>query len=106
MVELLRGRWGIAVQSLEYAPVGFGSYHWIVIDTGGSRWFVTADHLLTMASQDSPDPEANFGGLLAAYETASALAATGLDFVVPPILTLDGNVAARVAADWVIALFP
>ena len=32
--------WGVDAATLEYAPVGFGDYHWVA-DGRGGRWFVT-----------------------------------------------------------------
>jgi spectinomycin phosphotransferase len=106
LVAMLREHWGVAPQTLEYAPVGFGSYHWIAVDLEGTRWFVTADNLRTMSSQDSPDVKANLAGLRAAYETASALRTGGLEFVVSPEPTLSGDPLVRLSPDWAVAVFP
>jgi hypothetical protein len=35
--------WRIDVADLRYAAVGGGSYHWVVRDGAGQRWFVTVD---------------------------------------------------------------
>jgi spectinomycin phosphotransferase/16S rRNA (guanine(1405)-N(7))-methyltransferase len=45
LVSALRRSWEVTVSSLEYRAVGWGSHHWEVADTAGSRWFVTADDL-------------------------------------------------------------
>ena len=37
--------WGFDVEAAEYAPVGGGSYHWVVRDPHGERRFVTVDDL-------------------------------------------------------------
>ncbi|HJZ04125.1 MAG TPA: aminoglycoside phosphotransferase family protein, partial [Streptosporangiaceae bacterium] len=37
--------WRIDAAALRYAAVGGGSYHWVVRDGAGRRWFVTADDL-------------------------------------------------------------
>ena len=37
--------WRIDAAALRYAAVGGGSYHWMVRDGAGRRWFVTADNL-------------------------------------------------------------
>jgi hypothetical protein len=29
-------QWALKVQDLFYLPVGFGGYHWLVVDTTGS----------------------------------------------------------------------
>jgi spectinomycin phosphotransferase len=47
----LARQWALTVQDMSYLPVGFGGYHWLVVDQTDSRWFVTvsdlaaADHL-------------------------------------------------------------
>ena len=41
----LRKGWDIQAATLTYAPVGAGSYHWVVADARGGRWFVTVDDL-------------------------------------------------------------
>src|SRR5215207_1169798 len=35
--------WRIEPSSIAYAPVGFGSHHWTVVEPSSRRWFVTAD---------------------------------------------------------------
>ncbi len=35
--------WRIEPSSIAYAPVGFGSHHWIIVESASRRWFVTAD---------------------------------------------------------------
>jgi spectinomycin phosphotransferase len=98
--------WGLRLKELAYTPVGFGSYHWKATDVSGGRWFVTADDLQAMGSQDSPDAEVNFAGLRAAYETAAALRDGGLEFVVAPVPTLSGEVLARLNSGWAASIFP
>ena len=34
--------WRIETSSIGYAPVGFGSHHWTVVEAQSRRWFVTA----------------------------------------------------------------
>ncbi len=45
LVEVIERAWGIALASLEYRPVGFGSHHWVATDSRGLRHFVTVDKL-------------------------------------------------------------
>jgi hypothetical protein len=40
------GGWELVVTSLEYLPVGAGSHHYLALDKGGQRWFITVDELL------------------------------------------------------------
>src|SRR5713101_987665 len=41
LVSALGRSWGMAVTSMEYRAVGWGSHHWAVADAAGARWFVT-----------------------------------------------------------------
>ncbi|WP_211301530.1 hypothetical protein [Murinocardiopsis flavida] len=58
--------WGITAAALEYAPVGFGDYHWTVGDGEGPRWFATVSDLPAKnhcgtgadAAGREPDPSA------------------------------------------------
>src|SRR5688572_13574323 len=77
----LQRHWGINVVDLEYARVGFGSYHWRATGRDRRKWFVTADRL----GKDAADREAAFSDLQSAYETASTLRGAALEFVVAPV---------------------
>ena len=44
VAEAVRRGWGIRVDAIEYAAVGFGSHHWHIA-TSADRWFVTVDDL-------------------------------------------------------------
>jgi aminoglycoside phosphotransferase (APT) family kinase protein len=70
--------WAIPVKSLTYRPVGFGSHHWELVDTAGSRWFVTVDE------------PADLGKLRASLSVAADLHATGHAFAVAPVPTTTG----------------
>ena len=37
--------WRIHAANARYTPVGGGSYHWVIRDGEGRRWFVTVDDL-------------------------------------------------------------
>lgn len=43
----LQDRWSLRAATLVYRPVGFGSHHWELTDTTGTRRFVTVDDLRT-----------------------------------------------------------
>jgi spectinomycin phosphotransferase len=105
LVPSLAEGWGLAVEVVEYAPLGAGSYHWVVTDSAGRRSFVTVDDLdhkpWLGATQDSA-----FDGLRCAFDTAAALADSGLLFVVAPIPTVRGETLRRIGARHTIALFP
>ena len=45
LVHALADGWGLPVEALRYAPVGGGSYHWVVTSGPGEQWFVTVDDL-------------------------------------------------------------
>jgi len=104
IAETLRRHWRIETEAIEYAPVGFGSYHWRVLDTQGSRWFITADRTSNMLGFGL-DAAGNEAGLRAAYDTAAGLRDAGLDFVVAPVASVEGNRLSHPATDWCLAVF-
>lgn len=76
--------WQIIAESIEYAPVGFGSHHWFAVDRSGRRWFLTADAV-------GNDP-VRLGELRAALCTAATLRReAGLTFIGAPIPRRDGG---------------
>ena len=98
--------WRIDVAALRYAPVGGGSYHWLVRDGAGRRWFVTADDLDEKAWLGHTRP-AVMAGLVSAMETALALRRdAGLDFVVAPVPAVDGAAVRPAGAGHAVAVFP
>jgi spectinomycin phosphotransferase len=105
LVEPLRRCWGIEVAAASYAPVGGGSYHWIVADQAGGRHFVTVDDL-DNKGWFGGTREAAFDGLLAAFDTASALREHGLEFVVAPLRTSEGAPLVRVSPRYTLSVFP
>jgi spectinomycin phosphotransferase len=77
--------WRIDAAGLRYAPVGGGSYHWVVRDGARRRWFVTVDDLDDKPWLGHTRP-AVMAGLRSALDTALALRRdAGLDFVVAPV---------------------
>jgi spectinomycin phosphotransferase len=105
LIPVLADGWGFDVASAEYAPVGGGSYHWVVTDHEEGRGFVTVDDLdwkpwlgETRASV--------FEGLRRAFDTAVALSESGVDFVVAPIPDASGESLRRLTPRYSIALFP
>lgn len=93
--------WGIDA-ALRYAPVGAGSYHWHAQTNEGSRSFVTVDDL---DSKTWLQPSA-FDGLRQAFETATRLREHGLDFVVAPLRSRNGETLLRLDEHCTIAVFP
>ena len=105
LVGALAEDWGFDVDSIDYAPVGAGSYHWIANDREGTRVFVTVDDL-----EQKPwlgdTPESAFRGLRRSFDTAVGLRDAGLDFVVAPIPAGRGETVRRLGPRHTIALFP
>ena len=97
--------WGFDAESADYAPVGGGSYHWVVRDLAGTRRFVTVDDL-DQKPWLGDTREQVFDGLRRAFATAVALREAGLGFVVAPILTSDGETVLGFGSRYTIALFP
>ncbi|MEV4013102.1 phosphotransferase [Nonomuraea angiospora] len=88
------GAWGIGARTLDYAPVGFGDYHWVA----DGRWFITVADVRRRG----------FDGLRLAMDTAAALRAEAeLDFVVAPLRTTDGATLLRLDRHrWAMSVFP
>jgi spectinomycin phosphotransferase len=105
LIECLADGWGFDVQAADYAPVGGGSYHWVVEDVDGKRGFVTADDL-DQKPWLGETRESAFKGLGRAFATAAALREGGLGFVVAPILTIRGETLLRIGLRHTVALFP
>jgi spectinomycin phosphotransferase/16S rRNA (guanine(1405)-N(7))-methyltransferase len=86
LAEVIGHAWGVAVASLDYRPVGFGSHHWVTTDGQGLRHFVTVDQL---SSESRIRDEVSALGLhlRRALEAATDLRAFGCSFVVAPIPT-------------------
>jgi spectinomycin phosphotransferase len=105
VVHALRLQWGFDADAVEYAPVGGGSYHWVVSDATGRRAFVTVDDLDHKAWLGETR-DAAFAGLRRAFDTAVALRESGLQFVVAPLGTGDGASLVRLDSRYSVALFP
>ncbi|MFG1698967.1 phosphotransferase [Nonomuraea sp. NPDC049309] len=77
--------WGADATTLEYAPVGFGDYHWVAQGRGGP-WFVTVVDVRRRAYDE----------VRAALDTAAELREqAGLDFVVSPLRDDEGATLRR-----------
>ncbi|WP_084961582.1 phosphotransferase [Thermoactinospora rubra] len=95
--------WGVEAATLVHAPVGFGDHHWTATGTDGRRWFVTVADV-PHKSHCGPDP---WRGLRDAMETAVTLRhERGLDFVVAPVRTLDGQTLLRLGTRYAVSVFP
>jgi len=105
VIDTLADGWGIGVEAAAYAAVGAGSYHWVVTDTGGGRWFVTVDDLDQKRwLGDTRDIAREALGH--AFDTAVALRNAGLEFVVAPIPTSRGESLRRIGQRHTVALLP
>ncbi len=98
----LADSWGFAASDVAYAPIGFGSYHWVVRDERGDRRFVTVDDL-DAAGTSRADA---FAALECSLSTARALRDAGLAFVVAPVPAIDGSTIRHLTARHTVAVFP
>jgi hypothetical protein len=73
LVSVLAREWGLAVASMTYRPLGFGSHHWQIVDAGGTRWFGTVDELETKRHSAAESLDTAFDRLSAALGAARAL---------------------------------
>src|SRR5258708_18618278 len=84
--------WGFRPSSLSYQAVGFGSHHWLAVDSGGLKLFATVDDLSEKLRDDADTTSAVFGRLDQAFESALSLRRdAGLDFVVAPLPAIGGR---------------
>jgi Phosphotransferase enzyme family len=98
--------WGIDVAEISYAPLGFGSHHWVGSGTRG-RWFVTVNHLAACLNGELDSHDAAFARLERAFRCARLLATEGaLGFVVAPIPALDGRTLYRFDEGYSVVLHP
>ncbi len=84
LIGSLADGWRFDVEAIDYAAVGFGSYHWVATDPRGTRRFVTVGDL-----EQKPwlgdTRETVFDGLMRAFDTAVALRDAGLGFLVDQV---------------------
>jgi hypothetical protein len=105
LLSSLAEGWGFEAQTIDYAAVGGGSYHWVVTNAPGARLFVTVDDLDQKPwLGDSRDRV--FGGLRRSLGSAVVLRDAGLRFVVAPILTAGREAVRRIGQRYAIALYP
>jgi spectinomycin phosphotransferase len=98
--------WQIDTMAMRYAPVGAGSYHWVVRDSLDRQWFVTVDDLDDKGWLGASRPVVS-RGLQAAMDTAFALRhREGLRFVVAPVQALGGATVLPLGSKYTIAVFP
>jgi spectinomycin phosphotransferase len=107
VARALADGWGLAGWTLEYAPVGGGSYHWLAAGGApGDRRFVTVDDLDDKGWLGRTRP-AVLAGLRAAMDAAVTLRRqAGLGFVVAPEPASTGETVRPVGGRHAVAVFP
>jgi spectinomycin phosphotransferase len=105
LIDFLADGWDLDFETVDYAPVGGGSYHWVVEDLDGRRTFITADDL-DQKPWLGDTRDSAFDGLRRAFDTAVALRKGGLGFVVAPMLSTRGESLRRIGPRYTVALFP
>lgn len=91
--------WDLPPTTAAYAPVGYGSHHWSLVDAAGQRWFASVDVL-------APDDPEAFDRLAAALTVAVTAREAGLAFAVAPLRTPEGHVLGRLAERYALAVYP
>ena len=105
--DALSGGWGFRPASLSYQAVGFGSHHWLAVDSGGLKLFATVDDLSEKLRDDADTTSAVFGRLEQAFESALSLRRdAGLDFVVAPLPAAGGRVLRRLTDRYSLVVHP
>ena len=105
--DALSDGWGFRPASLSYQAVGFGSHHWLAVDSGGLKLFVTVDDLSEKLRDDADTTSAVFGRLGQAFESALSLRRdAGLDFVVAPRPAAGGRVLRRLTGRYSLVVHP
>ena len=102
----LRRHWGIEVAQLRYAPVGWGSHHWVLTARDGSTRFVTVDELDARRDRAEEPRAAVLQRLAGALGAARALADSGGEYVEAPARGKDGSLLAPVTDAFAAAVYP
>jgi spectinomycin phosphotransferase len=106
VARALADGWGLAGWTLQYAPVGAGSYHWTAAGQApGDRRFVTVDDLDGKGWLGRTRP-AVLAGLRVAMDAAAALRRSGLGFVTAPEPGLSGETVRPLGARHAVTVFP
>jgi spectinomycin phosphotransferase len=105
--EALAAGWGFRATSLSYQAVGFGSHHWLAVDSAGLKLFATVDDLSDKLRDDADTTTAAFGRLNQAFESALSLRRdAGLEFVLAPTPAADGRVLHRLTDRYALVVHP
>ena len=107
LADALSQDWGFRPVSLGYQAIGFGSHHWLAVDSGGLKVFATVDDLSEKLRDDADTTSAAFGRLDQAFESALSLRHdAGLDFVVAPLPRPGGRVLRRLTGRYSLVVHP
>jgi spectinomycin phosphotransferase len=106
LAAALADGWQVHAADARYAPVGGGSYHWVVRDNEDRRWFATVDDL-DVKRWLGDDRAAVAEGLRMAMDAASNLRHhCGLRFVLAPVIGRNGQTVIRLSCKYAVAVFP
>lgn len=103
--QFVTDRWTVECDRSEYAPVGFGSHHWLLGTARGWKRFVTVDDLVAKRRSPLEPSGGTFDRLQDAYTTARDLADAGHDFVLAPNRSRQGEVLHRLDERFTVACF-
>jgi hypothetical protein len=106
LATVLHRHSGIDATDLRYAPVGWGSHHWVLTARDGSARFVTVDELDARRDDAAEPREVARERLAAALGAARALADSGARHVVAPTPGQDGSLLAPVTEAFTAAVYP
>ena len=105
--DALSDGWGFRPARLSYQAVGFGSHHWLAVDSDGLKLFLTVDDLSEKLRGEADTTSAVFGRLGQAFESALSLRRdAGLDFVVAPRPAAGGRVLRRLTGRYSLVVHP
>ena len=93
---LIFQHWGLDAESVDYAPVGLGSHHWVGYAHGTPKWFITGD-------QQAPGRLAQLEG---SARFVRELADSGADFVVAPLRGRKAQLVQPVDQRWALHVLP
>jgi len=99
LARLVSTQWSLTGPRLTYAPVGFGSHHWILTDCRGLRRFVTVDDFRGDGGTARTD------ALRRALRTARILSGRS-GHVVAPLPARDGRLVQELNDGYAVAVFP
>jgi spectinomycin phosphotransferase len=106
LAAALERGWGLRVSHLRYLPKGFGSHHWTAEVNGRSVYLLTVDDL-DAKPWLGRDRESVLSGLGVCYGTALRLQQQcDLEFVVAPVVGIDGSWVRRLTPGRSLAVFP